>query len=345
MKIAFLNIHKGLIERGSEIFVNELALKLSAKYHIDVYQIGSKERAVYNTYQIDGVPYISPKAREFLYHLSVLLFTLKCIPSLLKNDYDWIVPINGRWQVLIIRIIRFFKRYKILISGHAGIGREDKINLLVGKPDVFVALSKDALSWARKIADQVDLVYIPNGIDTAKFRPDIPSEKVNLAPPIVICVSALLPYKRIDLLIKAVEKLKKTSLLLIGDGPLREQIVKSGQHLLGSRFMFLRKVDHDKIAGFYRSGNLFSLPSKESEAFGMVYLEALACNLPVVAPDDANRRDIIGIAGLFCDVTDINRYSSTLEKALKKDFGDVPFHQAEKFSWKNIVQQYEKILD
>ena len=195
---------------------------------------------------------------------------------------------------------------------------------------VFVALSKDALSWARKISNQADLVYIPNGIDTAKFRPDIPSEKVNLAPPIVICVSALLPYKRIDLLISAVEKLKNTSLLLIGDGPLREQIVKSGQHLLGQRFLHFEKIDHDKIAHFYRSGNLFSLPSKESEAFGMVYLEALACNLPVVVPDDGKRRDIVGRAGLFCDVTDINRYSSTLEKALNKDFGNLPCRQAKK---------------
>lgn len=345
MKIAFLNIYNGKVERGSEIFVSELASRLSANHHIDVYQTGERKIEAYNTYQIKGVAIIAKQAQDFFYHLSVFLFTIKCLPSLWKHRYDWIVPINGRWQVLIIRIFRFFSKCKILISGHAGIGKEDKINLIIGKPDVFVALSKDALLWSREITFQRKAVYIPNGIDTNKFHPRIPSKKINLTSPIIICVSALLAYKRIDLLISAVKKLNNSSLLLIGDGPLREQIVKDGRQILGKRFLYIRQVNHDEIAGFYRACNLFSLPSKKSEAFGIVYLEALACNLPIVAPDDNKRRDIIGSAGLFCDVTNISEYNRVLEKAIKKDFGDNPRLQAEKFSWEVIVQKYEDVFE
>ena len=78
---------------------------------------------------------------------------------------------------------------------------------------------------------------------------------------------------------------------------------------------------------------MFTLPSWIRESFGIVYVEAMACGLAVVAPDDLPRREIIGKAGILTDVFDEEKYAKALEDALNRDWGQIPVKQAEKFSW------------
>jgi len=125
----------------------------------------------------------------------------------------------------------------MLISGHAGIGADDKVNLRLGKPDVFVALSQTAFRWANTYARNIKIYFIPNGIDLKMFNPSIKPENLNLAKPLVLCVGALLQYKRIVLVIKAMAKMEKATLLVIGDGPEKECLENLGRKLLGDRFM------------------------------------------------------------------------------------------------------------
>ena len=163
MKIAFLNIYNGIVERGSEVFVDEIAGRFSGSYDVDVFQIGKKTDKKYTVNQITGIPYI--KNQSLLYDFFLLLFSLRCFSYLLKNKYDWIVPINGGSQVIVCRVVRFVTHSKILICGHAGIGRDDKINIQFGKPDIFVALSQKALSWVKEknrkeVIDSLYKVYL-----------------------------------------------------------------------------------------------------------------------------------------------------------------------------------------
>lgn len=355
MRIAFLNIYNGLVERGSEIFVSEMARCLSNGHDITVFQLGKPSHQTYKEIQIKNIPVISYQQKgkkifvlrfikEQMYHLSVLLFTLMCLFRMRKKKYDWIIPVNGRFQTVMCRIYRFVSGTKILISGHAGVGFEDRLNLVLGKPEIFVALSLKAYQWARTISQSSKIIYIPNGVDTQKFNPAVLPVKINLPAPIILCVSALLPYKRINLLIDAVSLCKEGSLLLIGDGELNKEISKLGKEKLGDRFLHIVSVSHKDMPRYYNASKIFSLPSKESEAFGLVYLEALASNIPIVAPDDEIRRAIIKDSGLFCNVEIVREYARTLDKALSMDFGDNPRKQAEKFSWDFIAEQYEKNL-
>lgn len=342
MKIAFLNIYNGAVERGSEVFVKEMATKLSQKYSVCVFQSGRIGKENYQIKSISGIPF---KPYSWLYDFLVLIFTVKCLPVLWKEKYDWIIPINGRWQAVFCRLFRLFRGGKILISGHAGVGFEDRFNILIGKPDVFVALTPIAYEWAKKISPRANIVYTPNGVDIEKFNPTVKPIRLSLAKPIILCVSALLPYKRIDFLIKALAlSSEKAGLLLIGDGPLKKELKTLGDKLLNGRFLLIPSVPYQEINAYYKAAQVFSLPSMESEAFGLVYLEAMACNVPVVAPMDANRKEIIGNAGLYFGIEDINQYSKILDEALKTDFGNKPRLQAERYSWNKIAQRYEKVL-
>lgn len=345
MKIAFLNIYQGIVSRGAENFVKEASSRLKEKHQVDVFSAEGKIS--------------EPKARsqtpitfsgKILYKLyldshsrRVLCFTLSVLPKILKKNYDWIIPVDGGWQVLILKILQKIGKYKILVSGQAGIGRDDLRNLRL-KPDVFVALTQRAGKWAKEITREVRVVYIPNGVDLKKFNPEVKPAKINLERPIIICVAGLNPYKRVDLTIKAVSKLDKGSLLLLGDGPEREKTESLGQKLLGPKRFLRTTVSYEEMPSYYTTCDLFTLVSESSEAFGSAYLEAMASGLPVVATDDESRREIIGEAGLFVNPENLEEYAQTLEKALKIDFGNKPRQQAQKFSWDKITSQYEEIM-
>lgn len=340
MKITFLNIYNGKIDRGSEVFVTKLSEQLAKKNEVQVIQSGSDKKGSYKTIEINHIPVL--KSQGILYDLVVLWFTLLTLPKLWNQKPDWIIPINGRLQVLVIRLFRFIRGGKILVSGHAGIGFDDKWNIIIGKPNVFIALNPKAYNWSKKIFNKT--VFIPNGVDLKVFNPSGGKAKVSLKNPIILCVSALLEYKQIGALIDAVKKTRMLNLLVIGDGPKKEELLKKAV-VLKNRFELIQEVEHEKMPDYYRLADVFTLPSKESEAFGMVYIEALASNLPVVAPNDLNRREIINNAGLYCDVLNSADYASKLESAVKKDWGNIPIEQAEKFSWEKIGQKYEEVLN
>lgn len=351
MKIAFLNIYNGIVERGSEIFVHELATQLAGQKHeVTVYQAGSGRDADYHVHPMKGIPvvphqgfsmYIPGFMMRILYSLSVLWFTLKSLMCIFQEDYDWVIPVNGGFQVFVIRFFRILKRYRILISGHAGIGRDDRINLLIGKPDIFVALTRKAFLWAKGIASKSTKVcFIPNGVNLSAFHLIRTQKKYDVPEPVVLCVSALVGYKHVETAIDAVAKAGNISLVVAGDGPLRERVIRYGKEKLGDRFKLLTGVAYKEMPSIYNNADVFTLPSAGTEAFGIAYLEAMACNLPVVAPDDQNRRDIIGEAGMFFREGDTEDYADKIRKALKRNFRDIPRKQAEKFSWGKTAAAY-----
>lgn len=355
MKIAICNIYNGIVERGAEVFVDKLSNELTRRHEVVVFQSGEKSEGSVKRHIVRGIPYISHQGNyakgiilgsifTFLYHFLVFLFTLLTIPKLLIEKYDWIIPVNGGLQVFLVRLIRFITGSKILISAHAGIGRDDRWNIVVGKPDIFIALTHRAYTWAKTLAPHQKVLYIPNGIDTHLFTPVGKRLENALEKPVVLCVSALVSYKRIDLLIRAMQYVPQASLLVVGDGPLREELKKIGEHLLGSRFQLIPPIPHFRMPEVYRAAKIFSLPSSLSEAFGLVYLEAMSCNIPIVTPDDANRRDIIGDAGFYVDPQNSREYARVIEKTIQTSFDTKPRKQAEKFSWEIVSQRYEKAI-
>lgn len=335
MKIAFLSFYQGFVNRGVETFVKELSFRLNADVKI---------------YQAEKISYVHDTSGTFprkLFlddqSLKILLFTLSVFPDLIKKKYEIIIPTNGGWQTVLCKIACLITGAKLVVSGQSGKGYDDRWNLL-WRPNLFVALSNRDENWAKKYINNV--IKIPNGVDLNKFSPDVKPASLLLKKPIVLCVSALTSQKRINLSINAVAISDKFNLLVIGQGSedQKKKINNLGKSLLGDRFLLI-EVPHDKIAPYYKAADVFTLPSDSSEAFGIVLVEAMACNIPVVATDDEVRKEIIGDAGLFVNPENINEYSAKLQKALEINWGNKPRIQAKKYSWDNIANKYEKEIE
>ncbi len=344
--IAFISFYSGVVDRGVETFVHELADRLSKKHKITIFQAGSTiNNPAVRTYQIISnakIPKstINPLAKIYLdpQSLKILLFTTKAIPKLMRGKYDLIIPLNGGWQVAICKLLSAFMNFKIMVTGQAGIGSDDAWNLFF-HPHIFIALTKAQTSWAKKLTNEVKISNIPNGVDLSKFHPKIMPKKINLPKPIIVCASALVPYKRIDLTIKAAAK-ANLSLLLLGDGQDHGSLDTLGKRLLKNRYLRL-VVPHSEIPRYFRAGNIFSLVSK-TEAFGISYIEALACNLPVVCTNDESRAEIIGDAGILTSPQDIDTYAKDLKIAANTNYRNKPYNQSLKFSWNKIAELYER---
>lgn len=346
--VAFLSFYSGVANRGVENFTSEISKRLSKKHKIAIFQAGSViQNSEVRTYQVKSLATPPESKGGFLakiyldvQSLKILLFTLVALPKLLKTKYDLLIPLNGGWQIVICKFISLITGSKIMISGHAGIGSDDAWNIFF-HPDVFVALTSSEATWARSLTTEVQIRTIPNGVDLSKFHPKAKAKKLELKEPIVICASALVPYKRIDLTIKAVAK-TNLSLLVLGDGQEHGALDSLGKRLLGSRYLRVA-APYEEMPGYYRAGQVFTLAS-ETEAFGISYIEAMACNLPVVTTNDESRQEIVGDAGILTTPENIETYAKDLLIAAKTNYRNIPYNQALKFSWNKISEQYSRLI-
>jgi glycosyltransferase involved in cell wall biosynthesis len=307
MKIAILNKYQNKVARGAETFVLELSARLSKNHKVNV---------------IASVNYL----------------------DLLKGRYDIIIPTNGRFQVVLTRLICWLTGAKMVVSGQSGMGWDDKVNLY-SFPDAFIALTKKASIWAKEINPHIRVLNIPNGVDLEKFKPKGKVYETGLKKPVVLCGGAFTAQKRMDLSIKAVAKLPQASLLMVGGGgELKGELQRYGEKVLGEDRFKLLSVPFSQMPEVYRAADVFTLPSRSSESFGNVLVEAMASGLPVVATNDPIRREIVGDAGLLVDPTDIKAYAKAIEKALSQNWESIPREQAKKFSWDEIANKYSELF-
>lgn len=353
MKIALLSFYSGSVNRGVETVVHELSSRLVKNNDVVVFQEGKPKKGVdYKIKQVtmnidwswkDKTGTILRRLFFDYWSLKIGHFTLKAIKHIWKEKPDIVFPLNGGWQPAFIRLITWLYGGKIVASGQSGMGWDDRNNLW-SFPDCFVALSSKALRWAKRVNPLVKSIYIPNGVDLKKFKPEGTKFNSKLKKPIILCAGALTSYKRINLTIKAAAKLKDTSLLVVGDGNMKDELKSLGKKLMGDRFELI-KASFEKMPEIYRAADIFTLTPKGSEAFGIVYVEALATNLPVVAVDDEQRKEIIGSAGMFVDPTNIEKYSEMLKMSLKKKWRNAPRKQVERLNWDNIAKEYETLFN
>jgi glycosyltransferase involved in cell wall biosynthesis len=184
---------------------------------------------------------------------------------------------------------------------------------------------------------------IPNGVDLEAFAPG-PGERARFglpeSAPVVLMVSALIASKNVAEGIAAVARVPKATLVLAGDGPLRDDLNKLAGELLPGRYRQLT-VRAEDMPALYRSADVFMHLSVD-ESFGNVFVEALASGLPIVAYDTARTRWIIGNEGLFAKRRDAEGLAAAVMVALDqgKTGAARSRQRAEAFGWPAIAARY-----
>jgi glycosyltransferase involved in cell wall biosynthesis len=204
-----------------------------------------------------------------------------------------------------------------------------------GRVHRYLAISQYV---ARRIAlyynRQSSIVYPP--VETTFYTPDPAS-----APPKgLLVVSALVPYKRVDLAINAA-RLAKIPLTIVGDGPERDAL----QALAGDGIEFRGWCTNEEIRDLYRSSIATILPGEED--FGIVPLEAQACGRPVVALGRGGACETVvdGETGVLVE-PGVEALADGLQRAVSREWDAVQIRRhADAFSRDRFVTEIRAAIE
>ena len=193
------------------------------------------------------------------------------------------------------------------------------------RADRYVAISHYVAGRiARYYNREATVVYPP--VDTEFFTPDAAH-----AERFALVVSALVPYKRIEVAIAACRR-AGVPLKIAGDGPDRAALEREAASI-GADVQFLGRVSDEDIRALYRRAAVTLLPGEED--FGIVPLEAQACGRPVVALGRGGALETVvrGETGLLVDTSGPEAFADAIVEALGRSFdaGAIRAH-AQRFS-------------
>lgn len=176
--------------------------------------------------------------------------------------------------------------------------------------DHFIANSREVQHRiARCYERKSDVVYSP--VDTEFFTP---SPKVR-AGNFFLLVTALVPYKRVDLAIDAFNR-TGDRLVIVGSGPDLERLRRRAN----SNIEFKGFVSNEQLRKFYRSCAAVVVPGCED--FGLVTLEAQACGRPAIAYNAGGSAETIsdGVTGILFPAQTIQSLSEAIRRFQHEDF-------------------------
>jgi glycosyltransferase involved in cell wall biosynthesis len=178
---------------------------------------------------------------------------------------------------------------------------------LIRAADRVCVLSADhahSVSYLRHTSERrpEKLIEMPNGVDTALFKPGDAAglrERLEIDPEAVVAAFVATldrahHFKRLDVAIDGLALVDGVHLVVAGDGELvdgfRARAKAAG---VGDRVHFLGAVPHAELPEVLRAADLFLLTTEPPESFGIVLIEAMATGLPVIATDFPGVRAVV----------------------------------------------------
>jgi N-acetyl-alpha-D-glucosaminyl L-malate synthase BshA len=190
-----------------------------------------------------------------------------------------------------------------------------------------------AVSHSLRTATQTELgvrraiAVIPNFLDCGVFRRlDVPHLRARFsqggATKVIVHVSNLRPVKRIDTVMAVFARIAKevpSRLLIVGDGPELGTVYRLGRELGISQLVDAMGAQ-DAVVPLLSAADLFLLPSAQ-ESFGLAALEAMACEVPVVASEAGGLPEVIdsGRSGFLHPVGDVEGMAASGVRLLRDD--------------------------
>jgi phosphatidylinositol alpha-1,6-mannosyltransferase len=183
------------------------------------------------------------------------------------------------------------------------------------------------------------LVQLAPGVDATKFKPDTGGDVVRQALDltdrrVIVCVSRLVARKGQDVLLHALPSILRdvpdAALLIVGSGPARKRLEALTDRLgLRAAVRFTGSVPSADLPAHYDAGDVFAMPCRtrraglDVEGLGIVYLEASAAGLPVVAGRSGGAPDAVldGQTGHVVDGTDVGAVGAAIVGMLRDPDG------------------------
>jgi phosphatidylinositol alpha-1,6-mannosyltransferase len=203
-------------------------------------------------------------------------------------------------------------------------GARQALRRLAGELDVLTYLGEYTRQrLARVLPDGVRLERLTPGVDTETFHPSVDGAAVRAqhgltGRPVIVCVSRLVQRKGQDALIRALpairERVPEVALLLVGGGRYRQRLDRLARGIgVAEHVRFAGSVPFAELPRHYAAGDVFAMPCRtrrfglDVEGLGMVFLEASATGLPVLAGNSGGAPDAIRpqVTGELVDGRDI----------------------------------------
>lgn len=221
---------------------------------------------------------------------------------------------------------------------------------------------------ARVLDGLTELRRLAPGVDVDTYHPDVDGGRVRsrlgLADrPVVVCVSRLVPRKGQDMLIRALPEIRRrvpdAALLVVGGGPYRSTLEKLARQAgLERDVVFTGSVPSAELPAHYAAGDVYAMPCRtrnrglDVEGLGIVYLEASATGLPVVAGDSGGAPDAVreGETGYVVGGRDVaqlaDRVATLLaDRDLARQFGAAGRAWVEReWRWETQAQRMAALL-
>ena len=228
--------------------------------------------------------------------------------------------------------------------------------------DGTIAVSPAARDSWKNFLEKKDGVIIPNGIDLARFKPKRRRvEKYQDKKIKILFVGRLEPRKGIMYLLRAfkilVEKNPQVYLTVVGWGPSgyrAELFVR--QHRLRGQVNFAHRVSDRELPSYYADADICCFPAIGGESFGIVLLEAMAMDKPLVVYANSGYGWVLRNypwQKALVPVKDVKKLASALEtlagdENLRRTLGKWGLTEVKKYRWQKVAKQvlayYRKIL-
>jgi glycosyltransferase involved in cell wall biosynthesis len=195
---------------------------------------------------------------------------------------------------------------------------------------------------------------VPEPIDLARWNAALDrAPRRTPGEPAILCVAHLYPRKQVGSLLRALTLLKSPARLrVVGTGPQGRALAALAKELrLGDRVALLEHVPFDRLVEEYRNADLFCLPSLQ-EGFGIVFLEAMAAGLPIVACRTAAVPEVVpdGECGMLVPPRDEPALAIALERLLgdegeRKRLGAAGRRRAARYDAPLVARQFLEAIE
>jgi phosphatidylinositol alpha-1,6-mannosyltransferase len=219
---------------------------------------------------------------------------------------------------------------------------------------IAAALSPDAAARMERLSP---------GVDTDRFHPDCGGAEVRrgLAIPtgarVVVCTARMVERKGQDTLVRAwpsvLDAVPDARLLLVGDGPHRPSVERlAGRMGVRESVIFTGSVPWEDVPGYTDAGDVFAMPCRtrrlglEAEAYGIVFLEAQACGLPVVIGNSGGAPEALVATrhGSVVDPRDVAQVGSAVVALLQAGRVESAAGLPPRYTWEAVASRFRRIV-